>query len=245
MKIFINKDTDFNEVRNLTLKRLNEEDVIFVCESGYKLTEDQMNELISLPNQVLEVVFFETDHPDNYSSDSRAIFQWIYRLHNDNWKDMIDKMSERDYYQGFDIEIDIDTLNPETLVDDLIYFYEKLGLYRNRTIHLNITGELSFEVYNTFVAFMSEEMGNVCIWKHINYDYISEENSILFGLNDVTKRCNTHCMGMINGNDFCMCEYYKDEIISNINDVTTGESRKKLMESYRRISSTSGCGRHA
>lgn len=241
MKIYIDNEHQL-EMMDLVFKLIDErvDEEAIQLHIDTILTDDAKRRLMNLPPITLQVTTVITPYVENLIEDA-DFTQYVFLINADNWEDQIGKLSELDYYQGLPLVIDLDSFqdlkdkSPETFneifIDKLVYFYETIGLYRRCSINMTMTKKLDFDIYNTFVAFMSEEMENVCFWKYVGW---IPDNPKLYGLDGGELKCSTHCIdgGLIKYDGIYFCPF-KNVRLCDISERTEANGRKSVFKFYK------------
>lgn len=241
MKIYIDNEHQL-EMMNLVFKfideRVDEEAIQLHVDTI--LTEEAKKRLMELPPITLQVTTVITPYIENLVPDA-DFTQYVFLIDANNWEDQLQKLSELDYYQGLPLVIDLDSFQKlkdespetfsETFIDKLIYFYETVGLYRRCSINMTMTNKVDFDIYNTFVAFMSEEMDNVCFWKYVGW---IPENPELYGIKPDELKCSTHCIdgGLIKHDGIYFCPF-KNVRLCDISERTEATGRRAVYTFYK------------
>lgn len=248
MKIYMNNENQelmIPKIIELITNRVDEEPVTLIVDGV--LTEDTKNKLAKLPPQTLTVTTMFTPYVSNMIGDAEYM-QHVFILKADMWEDQIRAMSEIEYYQGLPIIVDLDSFQQlkekdpdnfnQIFIDKLIFFYEELGLFRHNCINMNMINAVDFDLYNTFTAFMAEEMNNLCFWFNVGW---IPEHPELYGIDPNMIKCSMHCVdgGMIKEDGIYFCQH-KMVKIAELDELGTAESRKKVFM-YFKSNKGNGC----
>lgn len=213
------------------MNKPDEEEIRFFC-GDREIDKDFIN---SLAEQHKEVSIVETQNISNVMDDTPI--NWMLELNHKNWNTMINDIGAIDYYQGLNIRIDLSGWNghESELVNDLLYFYDNLGLYRNNNIELAMYEPVEFSTYNTVIAFMMKEMGNFCFWGYIGW---IPEVPEAYGIDTKVIRCNPHCyhMGMLHPDgSIKFCQLHDKTEICKWNEINTAKHRKTIFMTAKEL----------
>lgn len=248
MKIYIdsnNQDKMIPILMNLINERVDEEPIDLIVDTV--LTDDTKKQISGLAPQTLTITTMQTSYISNMI-DNAEYMRHIFILKADMWEEQIKMISEIEYYQGLPLIVDLDSFQAlkdsdpanfsELFIDKLIMFYEELGLFRHNTLNLNMINKVDFDIYNTFTAFMSEEMQNLCFWFNVGWIPDTPE---LYGIDPTKVQCNMHCVdgGLIKDDGVYFCQY-KMVKLAELSERSTPECRKKLF-TYFKEHKCSGC----
>lgn len=243
MKIYMNNENQsrmMDLLEKLLIDRVDEEPVNIIVEC--RLSTEVKDRIKKLPPQTLNVALIHIDTVDNIV-DETDYTQYLVEMKADTWETEIDKLHMMDYYQGLPLFINMDSFQklkdkdpeafPEIFIDKLLYFKEKLNLYRSASIFLTSNIKLDFNIYNTFVAFMAVEMETLCFWSHIGWVPTDDECQ-MYGIEPNKVICSMHCVdgGMISDDGVYFCEYKRVKL-GEPEDIKTPKIRKNLFQFFK------------
>lgn len=198
-----------------------------------KLNSSIKEYLESLQHGLCEYITIYTPYVSNFVNINVG---FLFKFRGDNWFENCEEFSKLEYYQGYSIEVDIDSFNDiddETFIDMLLEFGSKCGLYKNRDMFLNITHEAHFDKYNTFVSFMDRELGVSCFWSHVGHIPNHPE---LFGIDKRCAKCNLECLGsgLLTEHGVYYCPY-KMIKLCELDELGSIKHRKNLRNTFKEV----------